>query len=395
MNNQAFNKPSESDLIPLCVPEIVGREWQYIKECLDTNWVSSVGAFVDKFEIGLASYIGVKRSVATTSGTAALHIALLVAGVQPDEEVLVSTLTFIAPANAIRYVGAWPLFVDADPVYWQMDISKLYDFVKNDCDWESGSLHNKHTGRRITAIMPVDILGHSCDIEPIVELARQYNLVVIEDATESLGSQYYGHMVGQLADIACFSFNGNKTITTGGGGLLVTNNDEWANRARYLTTQAKDNAIEYIHNEIGYNYRLTNLQAAMGCAQLESLDDYVMKKRSLALVYSDALNKVDGIKPMVVADWCTSSYWLYTVLVDPNEYGITSRGLMSLLTQYNIQTRPLWQPNHLSPAHAQSYYLGGPVSENLFNNALSLPSSVGLTKEQQNRVIECVVSSQI
>ena len=204
--------------IPLCIPEIRGKEWEYVKQCLDTNFVSSVGPFVDRFERELATYTGAKFGVATSTGTAALHIALLVAGIQPDDEVLVSALTFVAPANAIRYVGAWPVFIDADPDYWQMDPQKAVDFLEKECRWQDGYLWNKATGRRIKAILPVHLLGHPVDMDPILAVARKYKLVVIEDATESLGAKYKNRVVGTLGDISCFSFNGNKLITTGGGG---------------------------------------------------------------------------------------------------------------------------------------------------------------------------------
>ncbi len=253
--------------IPLCVPEIGGNEWAYVKECLDTGWVSSVGLFVDRFERQLADFVGAKFAVATVNGTAALHIALLVAGVRPDDEVLVSTLTFIAPANAIRYAGAWPVFIDAEPRYWQMDPEQVENFIERNCRWAEGILVNRTTGRRVSAVVAVHILGHPVDLDPIVAVCRKYGLAIIEDATESLGARYKGRMVGTLGDIACFSFNGNKLITTGGGGMIVTDNADWARKAKYLTTQAKDDPLEYIHNEIGYNYRLTNLQAAMGCAR--------------------------------------------------------------------------------------------------------------------------------
>src|SRR5579862_6352196 len=250
--------PSKEGFTPLSVPEIRGNEWKYVKECLDTGWVSSVGSFVDRFEQDVAKFVGARFGVAAVNGTAALHTALLVAGVCPDDEVLVSTLTFIAPANAIRYAGAWPVFVDAEPEYWQMDPERVVQFIKEKCAWNGRELRNRSTGRRLKAIMPVHILGHPVDMEPLLNLARQYDLVVIGDATESLGAAYRGQKVGRLGDIACFSFNGNKLITTGGGGMMVTDNEAWADRARYLTTQAKDDAIEYTHHTIGFNYRLTN-----------------------------------------------------------------------------------------------------------------------------------------
>lgn len=383
--------PTSDETIPICVPEIRGNEWKYVKECLDTNWVSSVGPFVDRFEKELAEYVGAEHAVATVNGTAALHIALLVAGVQPDDEVLVSTLTFIAPANAICYVGAWPVFIDAEPDYWQMDSQKVVDFLEEECHWADGELRNKTTGRRVKAILPVHILGHPVDMDPILEVARKYNLVVIEDATESLGAKYKEKMVGTLGDIACFSFNGNKIITTGGGGMVVTDNEAWAEKAKYLTTQAKDDPLEYVHNEIGYNYRLTNVQAAMGVAQLEQLDDYIAAKRRIARRYSEAFGDVSSITPMQEADWAFSIFWMYTALVDPGEFGLDSRALLWELQARGVLTRPLWQPMHLSPAHHGDVRRGGcKVAEWLNRCALSLPCSAGLGNFTQARVIHTI-----
>jgi perosamine synthetase len=382
--------PPPEGFIPLIVPEVRGNEWRYVKECLDTAWVSSVGTYVDRFEEMMAQRTGTKYAVATVNGTAALHIALLVAGVRLDDEVLVSTLTFIAPANAIRYVGAWPVFIDADPDHWQMDPTKVREFVEQDCQYRDGALRNRRTGRRVTAIIPVHILGHPVDLDPILATARQYGLTVIEDATEGLGATYKGRSLGNLADIGCFSFNGNKIITTGGGGMLVTNNTAWAQKAKYLTTQAKDDPIEYVHGEIGYNYRLTNLLAAVGCAQMELLDAYVAAKREIAARYSAAFLNIPGIVPMPQAAWTKSTFWMYTVLIKEDQFGMDSRQLLQALGRRKIQCRPLWQPIHQSPAHAQSPTRTLPVAENLSKQALSLPCSVGLTSEQQERVINCI-----
>jgi perosamine synthetase len=372
------------------VPEIRGNEWRYVKECLDTGWVSSVGAFVDRFEKNLACYVGARYAVAAVNGTSALHVALLVAGVKPDDEVLVSTLTFIAPANAIRYVGAWPVFVDAEPEYWQMDPQRVTDFLEKDCRWEKGELRNRVTGRRVKAIIPVHILGHPVRMTPILELARKYNLVVIEDATESLGAKYEGHFTGSLADMACFSFNGNKIITTGGGGMITTDNEAWAHKARYLTTQAKDDPVEYIHNEIGYNYRLSNLQAAMGCAQLELLGEYVSRKRQIAETYVKAIKDLPGITPMREAEWADSNFWMFTVLIDPKQFGMDSRRLLKVLAENKIQARPLWQPIHRSPAHIGCQPQPCETAEMLHQNCLSLPCSVGLTQADMERVCQTI-----
>jgi perosamine synthetase len=315
---------------------------------------------VDRFERSVAAYVGAQYAVATVTGTAALHVALLVAGVHPDDEVLVSTLTFIAPANAIRYCGAWPVFIDAEPHHWQMDPKQVADFLTRECCWVNGALHNKTTQRRVKAILPVHILGHPVDMDPLLHLARTYNLTVIEDATESLGAQYKERMVGHLGDIGCFSFNGNKTITTGSGGIIVTDNADWACKAKYLTTQAKDDAVEYVHYEVGYNYRLTNLQAAMGCAQMERLDTHIAAKRRIATTYTAALQQVPGLTPLLAED--------------------------------GIQTRPLWQPLHRSPAHRSNAPRLCPTAERLQRMALSLPCSVHLAADQY-RVITALLSA--
>jgi perosamine synthetase len=379
--------PPTGEFIPLIEPEIRGNEWKYVKECLETGWVSSAGAFVDRFEQMVAQQCGSQHASATGNGTSALHVALLVAGVQPDDEVLVSTLTFIAPVNAIRYVGAWPVFVDAEPDYWQMDPVRVVDFLENECRWSNGALYNHRTGRRVTAIVPVHVLGHPVDLDPILAAAQKFGLKVIEDATEGLGATYKGRPLGSIGDIGCFSFNGNKIITTGGGGMIVTSNEEWAQRAKYLTTQAKDDPIEYIHKEIGYNYRLTNIQAAMGCAQMEQLEAYVAAKREIADRYSLALRDVSGIVPMRQASWAKSTFWMYTVLIEEEKFGVNSRRLLHTLAAEKIQCRPLWQPIHQSPAHALSRVGDLPVSEQLNKEALSLPCSVGLSEDAQKRVI--------
>ena len=379
--------------IPLIVPEIRGHEWRYIKECLDTNWVSSVGSYVDRFEKLVAERAGTKFAVATVNGTAALHIALLLAGVERDDEVLVSTLTFIAPANAIRYAGAWPVFIDAEPRYWQMDPDRVVDFLEHECNWDGQRLRNRRTGRRVKAILPVHILGHPVDLDPILAVAKKYALPVIEDATEGLGASYKEKSVGGIGEIGCFSFNGNKIITTGGGGMLVTNNSEWAAHAKYLTTQAKDDPVEYIHGAIGYNYRLTNVLAAMGCAQVEQLDNFISAKRQIAQRYVEVLRTMPGLQLPQEAEWASSTYWMYTVLIDKTKLGIDSRQLLKCFADSNIQTRPLWQPLHHSPAHSSPGGTSCPTSESLYRDALSLPCSVSLGQSDQDRVIEILKKS--
>ncbi len=377
-------------MIPLSVPEMRGNELAYLRECIETNWVSYVGPFVTRFEDRMAKYVGTSHAVATNSGTAALHVALLVAGVKPGDEVLVPDLTFIAPANAIRYAGAFPVFVDVTPDHWQMDAGKVAEFLGKECRADGGRLRNHRTGRPVTAIMPVHLLGHPVDMQPIVDAARSHNLRVIEDATETLGGKYRGTMVGSLGDISCFSFNGNKIITTGGGGMLNTSNEEWARRAKYLTTQAKDDPIEYVHHEIGYNYRLTNLQAAVGAGQMENLDDYIRIKRDIAARYAKGLADVPGLTLPQEAPWAFSTFWLYTLLVDEARYGMDSRALQRALADRNIQTRPLWAPIHEQRPYRDCQAYRIETAPHIHRRALSLPCSVGLREDDQQRVIAAV-----
>jgi perosamine synthetase len=378
--------------IPLSVPEIRGHEWKYVKDCLDTGWVSSVGEYVNRFERMIAKTVEARSVVATCNGTSALHVALLVSGVEPGDEVLVSTLTFIAPVNAIRYAGAWPVLMDAEPQFWQIDPQKVRDFLTRNCQYTHGELRNPRTGRRIKAILPVHILGHPVDMEPIVSVAREFGLQVIEDATECLGARYHGQKAGVIGDIGCFSFNGNKIITTGGGGAIVTSNAEWAARAKYLTTQAKDDQVEFVHGAIGYNYRLTNIQAALGCAQMEMLREYIEKKQMIASRYELGLKHVPGITTMPQAPWAESIFWLYTILVDEKQFGMNARTVLTELETRGIQTRPLWQPMHRSPVHRNCEAFYCESADWIHARALSLPCSVGLTESDQDYVIKSLVN---
>jgi perosamine synthetase len=385
--------PGTSAFIPLCAPEIAGNEWAYVRECLDSGWVSSAGEYVDRFERALAEATGTRSAVATVNGTAALHLACLIVGIRPGDEVLVSALTFIAPANAIRYAGAWPVFVDAEPDYWQMDVAKARQFLEVKCSREGTVVRNRTTGRPVRAILPVHVLGHPVDMAPLLSLAREFGLVVIEDATESLGATYRDRPVGQLGDVACFSFNGNKLITTGGGGMLVTNNEALGQRARYLSTQAKDDALEYVHGAVGYNYRLTNIQAAMGVAQMEQLGKHLAAKRRIAERYGEACRKIPGLTPMREALWARSAHWMFTVLVDEGAFGMDSRELLRHLAASGIQARPLWEPLHRSPAHPGAPCTDCSVAEHLNRVALSLPCSVGLSDADQDTVIAALRSA--
>lgn len=382
--------PVGKEFIPLSVPCLAGNEWAYVKECLDTNWISSVGAFVERFERMVAQVAGTKFAVATVSGTAALHIALLLAGVEAEDEVVVSDLTFIAPANVVRYLGAYPVFVDAEPAYWQVDVQKLKDFLENGCKIAREGLINRATRRKVKALLPVHILGSVCDMAPILELAGRFGLPVVEDATECLGARYRDKPAGSFGLMGCFSFNGNKILTSGGGGVLVTDDERLAQRAHYLTTQAKDDSLEFVHGTVGYNYRMPNILAALGCAQFEQLSTFVARKREIAAAYTTDFADLSAIKSMREPPGVFSSYWMYTARIKATEGRPGSRDLLRALAIQGIQTRPLWQPMHLSPAHRGAFATDCSVAEKLNRECLSLPCSVGLAPEDRQRVAEAV-----
>jgi perosamine synthetase len=315
-------------------------------------------------------------------------VSLLVSGIGPDEEVLIPSMTFIAPVNAIRYVGAWPIFIDSDPCTWQMDIDRVQEFLEDECDF-NGFVINKTTGRRVTAVIPVHVLGYCVDLERLKKLCQTYGLRIIEDATESLGASYKGELLGATSTVACFSFNGNKLMTTGGGGMITSRNPEFLTRAKHLTTQAKCDSLEYVHDEVGYNYRLPSLLAALGCAQLEQLPAFIESKKLIAQKYDEAFSKTDFLTSISSLPETDPVPWLYTVLLPK---GSNSRPLIAHLKGRNIETRPLWQPNHLSPAHREAQVRFCPVAAELYERAISLPCSSHLDAGDQARVIQEVLS---
>jgi perosamine synthetase len=373
--------------IPNCVPHLGGNEWQYLKECLDTNWVSSVGPFVDRFESAVAAYVGVKHGVATVNGTAALHVALLLAGVEPGDEVLVPSLTFIATANAVTYCGGVPVFMDSEPVSWGMDPTKVTDFLARECEVKGGRVVNRSTGRSVRAILPVHLYGHPADLDPLLDLSRRYPVALVEDCAEALGARYKGRRIGCHGLVGCLSFNGNKIMTTGGGGMILTDDEALARRARSLTTQARDEGLEYIHRAVGYNYRLTNIQAALGVAQLEQLDTFIEAKRRTAREYTEGLGHLGDAEPFGEAPWAFSTFWLYSVLLDPDRYG-DIRGLIAAANAEGIHIRPLWFPLHRQPVFSgrQAYRIE--VADRLHGRGVSLPCSVGITPEEREQVID-------
>jgi perosamine synthetase len=382
--------PVPKGFIPLCVPYITGNEWNYVKNCLDTNWVSSAGTFVDRFERMVADYVGTKYAIAAVNGTAALHVSLLLLGVGPGDEVITSDMTFVAPANAIKYTGADPVFIDADYDTFQMDVDRLEDFLKRNCRKTRQGIINKNSGKHVKAIMPVHILGHCCQMNEIMGLAEKFGLSILEDATEALGSIYDGRRAGTFGKIGVFSFNGNKIITTGGGGMIVTDDRKLAEKAKYLTTQAKDDSVEFVHNEIGFNYRLPNVLSAIGCAQMENLEKYIEKKKHIAVIYSRRLGRIEGITAMEEPEYNRSTFWLYTIKIDKKKYGMDRKELMMKLAEQGIETRPLWQPMHLLRSFRSEEFSGGKTSELLKRECLSLPCSAGLKQGEQKRTMELI-----
>lgn len=383
-------------MIPLSVPTIRGNEWKYVKSCLDTNWVSSAGEFVNRFEEEICQYTGAQHAISCINGTAALHTCLIIAGVERGDEVLVPTLSFIAPVNAVHYIGAEPVFMDCDEFY-NIDAEKVLDFIEKETVFKSGRTYNKRTGRRISAIVPVHIFGNSVELEAITSVCEARKISIIEDATESLGSFYTDgglkdRYTGTIGDMGCFSFNGNKIITTGGGGMIVTNNIEYAERARYLTTQAKDDPVRYIHDAVGYNYRMTNIQAAVGVAQLEQLGSYIETKRDNHAKYKSVIDNIPGMTLADPPPYAQSNFWFYCLQIEKEILGRDREELMNFLTEQGIQSRPVWFPNHLQKPyqHCQSFQIS--TADELIDKTLNIPCSVSLTEDELETVIRSLMA---
>lgn len=371
--------------IPLSEPEISGNEWKYVKDCLDTGWVSSVGDYVIRFEEMVAHYAGTKYAVATVNGTSAIHVSLTACGIQPNDEVIVPTLTFIAPVNVTRYCNAHPIFMDCEADTLCIDIQKIIDFIRNYCEQRNnGYTYNKKTKRRVKAIIPVHIFGHPADMDNLREICTKYNIDIIEDATESLGSEYKGKKTGSFGKTGCFSFNGNKIITTGGGGMVVTNDVNVAKKVRHLVTQAKSDPFEYDHDEIGYNYRLTNIQAAIGVAQMEKLDPFIIIKRKNASLYKELLLNLEKIELLWEKPWAKSNFWFYTIKV-PKKH---KRPLMNFLLSKGILIRPIWKLIHTLAMYTgfQTYDVENAIDA--YETCINLPCSIGLKESQIEFVAE-------
>jgi len=349
---------------PVTEPEIGEEELNNVIEAVRSGWVSSKGKFIEEFENLFARYVGVKYGVATSNGTAALHLALAALGVKPHDEVIVPDLTFAATINAVLYVGAKPIIVDIDPKYWCLSPSNIRGAITS----------------RTKAIIPVHLYGHPCDMDAIMEIAERYGLYVIEDAAEAHGAEYKGRKVGSFGHVACFSFYGNKIITTGEGGMCLTNDEELAEKMKILRDHGMDPKKRYWHNVIGFNYRMTNLQAALGVAQLSKIERFIEKKRKIARLYEEELSSIEGITLHPEMSWAKCVYWLYSILVD-RKLGISRDKLAEKLESYGIETRNFFYPLHEMPPYQEYVNLSYPASSDISSRGLNLPSSVKLSEE--------------
>lgn len=364
--------------VPLHEPFFGGNEWAYLKECLDSTFVSSVGAFVDKFERDLASYTGASYAVAVANGTAALHIALLLAGVRKDEEVLVPALTFVATTNAVAYCNAIPHFVDSEERTLGIDAALLRDYLQSTTEVRGGVCVNKKSQRVIRAMVPMHVFGHPSDIDGLLSIARDFHVELVEDAAESLGSFYHERHTGTFGLLGTLSFNGNKTITTGGGGAILTNDSVLARQAKHLTTTAKiPHRWEYYHDAVGYNYRMPNLNAALGCAQLEQLPRLLAAKRTLHQRYANSVASIKGIRMLTEEGGCRSNYWLQTLILD-SEFAHLRDAVLTATNDSGLMTRPAWVLNHRLPAFKASPRMLLPVAESLEGRVINIPSSAQL-----------------
>jgi perosamine synthetase len=358
--------------LPVAGPSFSEKELLYVSECVLTGWVSSAGKFVSRFEEMFAQFCGTKYAISTCNGTAALHLALLALGVVPGDEVIVPTLTFIATANAVRYAGAVPVFVDSEKDTWNIDPECIKSAIT----------------RRTKAIIPVHLYGHPANMESIREIAEEHGLVVIEDAAEAHGARYMGMPVGGIGDIGAFSFYGNKIITTGEGGMITTNRSDLNDKIRCLRDHGMSCDQRYWHPILGYNYRLTNLQAALGVGQMERADALLASKRRIAKTYSDGLKAVPGLTLPSEAPWAKNVYWLYSVLVDDEVFGCSRDDLVSSLKEQHIETRPVFRCLHTQPIYATGQVF--PVAERISATGLSLPSAVGMSLQDVSRVIKAI-----
>jgi aminotransferase in exopolysaccharide biosynthesis len=369
-------------MIPLSIPNISGNEWQYVKECLDTGWVSSVGSYVNKFEDIIKNYTGAKYTIATSNGTSALHIALQLAGVKAGDWVICPNITFVASANSISYCGANPLLIDIEEDTWQMDLKLLEKYLKNNTKIINNECVIIETGEVIRAIMPVHILGHLVDIKKVLKIAEEFQLKVIEDSTEALGSFFDDKHAGTFGQFGTLSFNGNKILTTGGGGIILTNDENLAKKAKHLTTQAKASATEYFHDETAYNYRLVNILAAIGVAQMEQLSEFLKVKKRISERYLEAFKDDNNIIFQKQLSGSKPNNWLFTIRVKDKN------GLIGYLKENQIEARPFWLPMNSLPMFKENIYVfEKDFSHLIYDSCVSIPCSTSLSMEDQEEVI--------
>lgn len=373
---KALGNPEKPVL--LHAPMFAGNEWKYVKGCIDTGWVSSAGSYVTRFEQDLARFTGARHAVVTVNGTAALHIALRLVGVQAGDEVLMPSLTFIATANACSYCGAIPHFCDVEHRTLGMDAGRLSEHLQAIAVCRDGKTVNRQTGRRIAAVVPMHTFGHPVDLPGILEVCQKHDLPLVEDAAESLGSYYDGKHTGRFGRLGILSFNGNKTITTGGGGAIITDDAELGTRAKHITTTAKvPHAWEFVHDEVGYNYRMPNLNAALGCAQLEQLPEFLLHKRELAHRYQMAFAGIGGVTVFREPANCRSNYWLNAILLERTDLAARDE-LLQALNAAGLQSRPIWRPMHLLPMYQHCPRMDLHVTEDLARRTINLPSGMAL-----------------
>lgn len=376
-------------MIPNCKPFLTGNELKYLKEAIETEWLSSTGPFVDRLEDLFANYHGVSAAAAVSSGTAAIHLGLISIGVRTGDLVLCPTLTFIGSANPIHYCGADPVFLDIEKESLNLDPKCLENFLQSKTERRYEGIFHKQSGRRIAALIVVHLYGNPAPLEPILELCREYNLPVLEDAAESLGARYKGRLVGTIGDIGCFSLNGNKVITSGGGGIVISRNAESIEQSKHLSTQAKIDKFEFNHDEVGFNYRLSNLCAAVGVAQMEHLNSFIERKRKHATQYKTAFGQQNKWEILQEPKECQGTYWMTLArTLKPNEESILDK--IRSLSQKGIGFRPLWRPLHTLPIFRNSITHGGIQAEKAYHSTFCLPSSVGLSEEEINKVVEAL-----
>jgi dTDP-4-amino-4,6-dideoxygalactose transaminase len=365
----------------LSPPHLSGREPEFIAAAIESNWIAPLGPMVDAFEKEVCEYIGIGHGVALSSGTAALHLAILIAGVQRGDDVLCATLTFSATANAIAYAGGRPVFIDCDRASWNLDPDLLQEEL----------LSRAASGRRTAAVIAVDLYGQCADYDRIEEICRNYGIPLIEDSAEALGATYKDKKAGTFGKMAVLSFNGNKIITTSGGGMLVSMDKALINKGRFLATQARDPAPHYQHSTIGYNYRMSNVLAALGRGQLLAIDDRISARRKAFDYYRNGLRETNGIRFMPEASYGIGNRWLTCILIEPQEFGATREEVRLALEADEIESRPIWKPMHMQPVFRDCHKRGGEVAEEIFTKGLCLPSGSSLSHADQDRVIEIIM----